>query len=172
MSDSHLLTESVKDFIFDLHDSVRRSQRPAELKVLYGQTFPELSQKYYSSEPWPPASAVAAECENDELFLALYDELTFRHMFASLRPTLQDKIDCWGVYESLFDKLLAVSHGTGGKGLCMLPEWAFEIMHEFVYQFQGFCQLRASAVARGTEPDDLKLLEENRGCWAVEKVMK
>merc|ERR1712032_1326800 len=29
----------------------------------------------------------------------------------------------------------------------ILPEWAFDILHEFVYQFQGFCQFRTQTAA-------------------------
>jgi len=82
MSDSYLLTSAVKDFVFDLHDAFRRSQRPEELRSLYTYSFAELSVKYYSSEPWPSMAAVASECEGDELFLAMYEELTMRHLFA------------------------------------------------------------------------------------------
>ena len=37
----------VKDFVFDLHDSARRSHLPAEQAVLYRDTFADLTKKYF-----------------------------------------------------------------------------------------------------------------------------
>jgi translation initiation factor 3 subunit L len=53
----------------------------------------------------------------------------------------------WDVYRELFDELLegAEEDSTSSQPkLFILPEWAFDILHEFVYQFQGFCQFRTS----------------------------
>ena len=68
----------------------------------------------------------------------------------------------------MFDKIIAGSHDSSGSGACILPEWGFEIMHEFVYQFQGFCQLRSKT---NSSPEDVELLNSNKDCWAVETVM-
>lgn len=56
----------------------------------------------------------------------------------------------WDVYRELFDELLegAEEDSTSSQPrLFVLPEWAFDILHEFVYQFQGFCQFRTSLYA-------------------------
>ena len=63
--------------------------------------------------------------------------------------------------------MIAVSHESAGDGAHIVPDWGFDIMHEFVYQFQGFCQLRT----RNSSKEDLDLLAENKDCWAVETVM-
>ena len=39
------LPAPVKDFVFDLHDSARRSMIQSEQEVLYKNTFRDLSQK-------------------------------------------------------------------------------------------------------------------------------
>jgi translation initiation factor 3 subunit L len=66
----------------------------------------------------------------------------------------------WDVYRELFDEILMdaedgghkVSEGSTPK-FYLLPQWTFDILHEFVYQFQGFCQVRttlhANAVKHG-----------------------
>jgi translation initiation factor 3 subunit L len=200
-SDAHLLPAAVRDFVFDLHDSVTRSHLPAEQSALYGRTFRDLSSKYFGREGggdpgarWPKATAVASECGGDVTFLALYTELTARQ--ASGRPTVSERIEGWAVYRDLFDLILAGASGKnagGGPGLFLLPEWCFDLLHEFVYQFQGFCQFRtatyAAAVRSGNSSssggDDgpsskkpvpshvleaLQLLSERRDAWAVESV--
>ena len=56
----------------------------------------------------------------------------------------------WDVYRELFDELLegAEEDSTSSQPkLFILPGWAFEILHEFVYQFQGFCQFRTTLFA-------------------------
>jgi translation initiation factor 3 subunit L len=90
---------------------------------------------------------VARECNGDPLFLAFYRELTHRHWHAVSRPSLRDRMEGWDVYRELFDELLegAEEDSTSSQPkLFILPEWAFDILHEFVYQFQGFCQFRTS----------------------------
>ena len=112
------------------------------MKSIYSGAFIDLSQSLYSSSPWPASPLITSECESDSLFLAFYDELTTRHMFKNLRPSLADKVSAWTTYATLFDKLLEKDGETEGDKFHILPEWAFEIIHEYVYQFQGFCQAR------------------------------
>ena len=44
-SDDNLFPDSVKDFVFDLHDAARRSFIPSEEQSLYGSSFRELTAK-------------------------------------------------------------------------------------------------------------------------------
>lgn len=105
-------------------------------------------QKYFANAAWPSPQSIASECNGDPLFLAFYRELTHRHWHAVSRPTLRDRMEGWDVYRELFDELLMVAEddasSTSQPKLFILPEWAFDILHEFVYQFQGFCQFRTA----------------------------
>lgn len=144
----NLFPDSVKDFVFDLHDASRRSLVPSEQQALYAGSFRDVTAKYFPTSAWPAPEAIASECSNDELFLALYNELTLRHLQSVKRPNVRDRIDGWHAYRKLFDLILAEAPQDGGeKGhdkLYLLPEWCFDILHEFLYQFQGFCQFRVS----------------------------
>lgn len=42
-----LLPESVKDFVFDLHDAMRRAKRVDELETLYNTTFKAVTDAYF-----------------------------------------------------------------------------------------------------------------------------
>jgi hypothetical protein len=44
---------AVKDFIFDLHDAMRRSRRDEDEAALYEQKFKELTDKYFGQRQWP-----------------------------------------------------------------------------------------------------------------------
>lgn len=49
----------------------------------------------------------------------------------------------------------------GSKDLLVIPEWAFDIMHACVYQFQEFCQYRTSSSDKRKE-EDWELLRKTR----------
>jgi translation initiation factor 3 subunit L len=113
-----------------------------------------IHSQYYQSSPWPSPQTIASECNGHPLFLALYRELTHRHWHAVSRPTIRDRIDGWHVYRELFDEILLDAEESGDDGTAnfyILPLWAFDVLHEFVYQFQGFCQFRATLHAAATK---------------------
>lgn len=188
MASDDCLPGPLKDFVFDLHDSVRTSQIPAEQVVFLGN-FRELTSKYFEKSAWPSPEAVSDECGGDELFLAIYKELTQRHLHSITRPNASDRVDGWEVYKSLFDKIIAEAEKSaiGDVPLFLLPDWAFDILHEFLYQFQGFCQFRTGVFTNASKygpggnlegksaphhiTENIELLNKNKGAWAVESVM-
>ncbi|CAH8272361.1 unnamed protein product [Arabidopsis lyrata] len=59
-------------------------------------------------------------------------------LYARLSPTLKQRIDSYDNYCSLFQVVL---HGVVNM---QLPnQWLWDMVDEFVYQFQSFCQFRA-----------------------------
>lgn len=191
------LPDELKDFVFDLHDSVRTSQIASEQLALYGGKFRELTAKYFEKSAWPSPEAVSAECGGDTLFLAFYRELTQRHMHSISRPSPKDRVDGWAVYTTLFDTILQhasdINNNTtdsptpNQEAVYLLPEWIFDILHEFVYQFQGFCQFRTATFTNAAKyanggpnegkstpnhlSESIDLLSSNRSAWAVEQVL-
>jgi translation initiation factor 3 subunit L len=93
----------------------------------------------------------------------------------------------WSVYRELFEELLDEENVTASQpAFYLLPEWTFDILHEFVYQFQGFCQFRAAVFASakkhnistdspGEGPhhliENLTHLAQNKEAWVVETVV-
>mmetsp|Transcript_67899 Transcript_67899/g.196553 ORF Transcript_67899/g.196553 Transcript_67899/m.196553 type:complete len:528 (+) Transcript_67899:132-1715(+) len=185
--------QTLTDFVFDLYDSVTLSQLPEEQGRLYNTVLRELSAKYFATSPWPSTQSIASECNGDPLFLALYREFTHRHWHAVSRPTLRDRMEGWDVYRELFDELLETAEddctpsASGPPKVFTIPEWTFDILHEFVYQFQGFCQFRTTLYASASkhnllgegEPsgkaphhvvENLAILKEAGDVWNVETV--
>jgi len=178
-----LFPDSVKDFVFDLHDASRRSLIPSEQQALYSGTFKEVTAKYFSNTAWPTPDQIASECDNDQVFLALYNELTLRHLQSVKRPSVRDRVEGWHAYRELFDLIIGEANQERVT-LYLIPEWCFDVLYEFLYQFQGFCQFRtatySSAAKVADDPDKdppahvsdaIEVLKENRDAWAVEKVM-
>lgn len=181
-----MLPKALTDFVFDLYDSVTLSQLAEEQTKFYSVDFPELTKKYFGpSQPWPDPQAIASECNGHPLFLAIYRELTHRHWHAVSRPTLRDRMEGWHVYRELFEEMLE------DPSYYMLPTWIFDILHEFVYQFQGFCQIRSALTATGKKHgilqddgtvvaaaggqhsnlvENLNTLQSSKDAWDVELV--
>jgi len=138
----------ITDFIFDLYDSVTLSHIHEEQVKFYNTDFYNLHHTYFSSGGssnvtlWPQPQAIASECNGHPLFLALYRELTDRQWHATERPTLRDRMEGWQVYQQLFDEIL-----EDPLSIYVIPQWCFDILHEFVYQFQGYCQVRSAVYA-------------------------
>jgi hypothetical protein len=66
------LPDAVKDFVFDLHDAMRRSTRVEEVQRLYDIKFKEITEKSYAQSAWPDSKVIASEASNDEGFLVFY----------------------------------------------------------------------------------------------------
>ena len=71
---------------------------------------------------WPDADAVSSQCIGDDgktpdaLFLAVYREMTYRHLFAVTKPSVEDRIAVWTIYTDLFDRLIAADDvEVGGR---------------------------------------------------------
>lgn len=182
--------QAVTDFLFDLYDSVTLSQRPDEQTTLYTVDLPDLSQKYFATSPWPSPTSIACECNGDPFFLAVYRELTHRHWHSISRPTVTDRMEGWDVYRELFDEILDAT-----PNFFLVGTWVFEILFEFVYQFQGYCQIKTAVYStaqkhglldaegnfitdhtgavpskHSTLADNWQLLQSNTDAWDIEAV--
>ena len=112
-----------------------------------------------------------------------------RHATTKLKPQLADHIDSWNNYVKveiisihhkhkslincciyflqLFEFILSVDE----KNFCLTTQWIYDIIQEFVYQFQGFCQYRCQVANISTNPETIKILESNRDAWNLPVVM-
>jgi hypothetical protein len=79
------LPAAIKDFLFDLHDAVRRSTRMDEVARLYDVKFKEITEKYFAQSPWPDSKIIAAEVGNDDGFLHFYRYAVRELLFNSSR---------------------------------------------------------------------------------------
>ncbi len=64
-------------------------------------------------------------------------EMYFRHLYAIQQPSLEARAESWSNYTALFGVIL---HGNVNM---QLPNgWLWDMIDEFVYQFQSFAQYR------------------------------
>lgn len=169
--DPNFVPDSVRSFVVHLYRYIRE-KNVYEIHQMYETSFQTLSERLFKDTPWPSVDAVSPYVDNDHVFCLLYREMWFRHLYARLTPTLKQRIDSWDNYISLFQVVL---HGVVNM---QLPnQWLWDMVDEFVYQFQSFCQYRAK-MKNKTEQEiellrqfDQVLLVLNRLLSTFEKVL-
>lgn len=157
---------AIKDFVFDLHSCSRNSMREEDVVSTYEIKFKDLSEIYFQQSAWPDVRTIASECYNDEEFLLFYREMTMRHLFMKLKPQTNHFIDSWTNYTKLFSFILNSKEET----ILLTSQWIYDIIQEFVYQFQGFCQFRSQVTHRTS--DDIIILNENKKAWNLPTVVR
>ncbi|KAI5354659.1 hypothetical protein L3X38_007554 [Prunus dulcis] len=161
--DPNFVPDSVKSFVVHLYRHIRE-KNVYEIHQMYETSFQTLSERLFKDTPWPSVDAVAHYVDNDHVFCLLYREMWFRHLYARLSPTLKQRIDSWDNYCSLFQVVL---HGVVNM---QLPnQWLWDMVDEFVYQFQSFCQYRAKM--KNKTEQEIALLRQFDQAWNVYGVL-
>ena len=106
----------------------------------------------------------------DQIFLILYRELYYRHVYSRLQPDIDDRFHSYENSCELFNYLLSTAPSptqnhpltltpdSDGPVELQLPEqWLWDIIDEFIYQFQSFCLWRQKT--RSKEPGAIGLAE-------------
>jgi translation initiation factor 3 subunit L len=140
---------------------------------MYEISFPKLSERYFKTTSWPPVEYIADLVENDHVFCMLYKELYYRHLYAKTMPDLRQRCESWDNYCDLFGVIL---HGS--VNMVLPNNWLWDMVDEFIYQFQSFCQYRGKVSQKSFE--EIELLKKcghvsssmcacswRAGCWQL-----
>ncbi|XP_063994823.1 eukaryotic translation initiation factor 3 subunit L [Diachasmimorpha longicaudata] len=133
-----------------------------EIQNLYENTFPKISEQLFEKQPWPEDSDIAHIVENDTVFLILYKELYYRHIYAKNQPSLEQRFGSFYNYCDLFNYILNPDEPVQ---LELPDQWLWELIDEFVYQFQSFSQYRANLANKSSE--ELENLATHHKIWDV-----
>mmetsp|Transcript_20993 Transcript_20993/g.59056 ORF Transcript_20993/g.59056 Transcript_20993/m.59056 type:complete len:487 (+) Transcript_20993:116-1576(+) len=166
MAGEHVIHEEVEKFIVFFHNHVK-DRNTQQIQMVYEVSFPKLTDRYYKSSHWPSVGAIASLVNNDQVFLLLYRELYFRHIYARLQPTLQQRIESWENYSNLFSYLL---RKDGAVPVEIPMVWLWDMLDEFVFQYQSFHQYRGKVKARTAE--ERQVLKANPRVWDTGMVMR
>lgn len=63
----------------------------------YESLFNKLTEKYYKNTPWPDAETISPLVNDDSYFMIFYRELYFRHIYAKLQPTIEQRFQSYDV---------------------------------------------------------------------------
>jgi translation initiation factor 3 subunit L len=91
----------VQSFVVYLYRHIRE-KNVYEIHQMYEGSFNKITERMFKQSPWPVVEAIAPFVENDHVFCLLYKELYFRHVFARLTPTLEQRMESWDNYCTLF----------------------------------------------------------------------
>ncbi|KAI0360712.1 eukaryotic translation initiation factor 3 subunit 6 [Trametes cingulata] len=159
------IPDVVKRFIAHFHKAVLEHNL-AEITVAYESGWNRLTEKFYSKTEWPEAEVIAPLVNDDQIFLILYRELYYRHVYSRLTPDIDDRFHSYENSCELFNYLL---NSDGPVELELPEQWLWDIIDEFIYQFQSFCVWR-SKVKNKTE-EELALLAEGSQVWSSYSVL-
>jgi translation initiation factor 3 subunit L len=157
--------DMVKQFVVYFYRHIRE-KNVYEILSMYEKSFGAISERYFKASAWPAVEAITKYADDDHVFCLLYREMYFRHVYGKATPSLEQRRESWDNYANLFSVIL---HGNVNMQLPNL--WLWEMIDEFIYQFQSFCQYRGKVV--GKSKDELSALEEcdQKGVWAVDAVL-
>eukprot|EP01006_Ploeotia_vitrea_P000981 TRINITY_DN104003_c0_g1_i1.p2 TRINITY_DN104003_c0_g1~~TRINITY_DN104003_c0_g1_i1.p2 ORF type:complete len:536 (+),score=307.96 TRINITY_DN104003_c0_g1_i1:27-1610(+) len=140
----------------------------AEVRNLYDQEFNQLSQTYFEGIAWPDGAVILDVVDQDTTFVALYKELFFRHIYAKLKPDFQDRLDSFHNYVDLFNILLGLD--TQAPEVELPQQWLWDMIDEFVYQFQTFHYYRTNV--EKLSPAEREDLKANIHMWSAQTVVQ
>jgi len=158
------MPDVIRSFIVYFQKNLR-DRNVYEVHSIYENSFNKLTDRYYKSSPWPPAEVISPLVDGDQQFLLLYKELYYRHVYAKLQPTLEQRFESWANYCDIFNLLLSDSP----VALELPNQWLWDIIDEFIYQFQAFSQFRSRV--KGKTEEELATLKETSQAWNVNKVL-
>lgn len=159
-----MIPEVIKTFIPFFRQAIAKGVIH-EIQNLYENTWPKLSEQYYDKSAWPEEQHVEQQIDGDEVFRVLYKELCFRHIHARIQggPTLEQRVSSFYNYCDFFNLILSSQTPVTME----LPDvWLWELVDEFVYQFQNFSQYRARLTDKSGS--DLELLNGvHNKVWSI-----
>ncbi|EAU86804.1 eukaryotic translation initiation factor 3 subunit 6 [Coprinopsis cinerea okayama7 len=159
------IPDVVKGFIVHFHQAVLDNNL-AEITVAYESGWNKYTEKFYARTEWPEAEVIAPLVNDDPIFLILYRELYYRHVYSRLQPNIDDRFHSYENSCELFNYLL----NSDGPVQLELPEqWLWDIIDEFIYQYQVFCTWRSKPKSK--TDDELAMLAEAGPVWSSYSVL-
>ncbi|KAH8110963.1 eukaryotic translation initiation factor 3 subunit 6 [Phellopilus nigrolimitatus] len=159
------IPDVVKRFIVHFHQAVMNNNLE-QISVAYESGWNRLTEKYYAKTEWPEAEVIAPLVNDDPIFLILYRELYYRHVYSRLSPDIDDRFHSYENSCELFNYLL----NSDGPVSHELPDqWLWDILDEFIYQFQSFSVWRSKVKNKSEE--ELLMLADGSQVWSCYSVL-
>lgn len=161
--DPYFVPDIVKQFVFYFYRHIRERNVP-EVQSMYEVSFAKLSDRYFKSSSWPSVELIADIVDRDHVFCLLYKEMYYRHLYARGSPDLRQQCESWDNYCDLFGLLL-----HSNVNMQLPNQWMWDMIDEFIYQFQSFCQYRSKTAQKS--PEELEMLKKCDKVWNVLEVL-
>jgi translation initiation factor 3 subunit L len=160
------IPDVVKNFLMFLFESIENGN-VYNLQNLYENTFPKLSETYFEKKEWPDEKEVEklVEPSKDEVFMTLYKELYYRHIHAKIQggPQFEQRVASFYNYCEFFNYIFLQKPQS-----LELPDiWLWELVDEFVYQFQNYTQYRSRLTDKSEEELQQLADPNNSRVWNI-----
>ncbi|XP_078692228.1 eukaryotic translation initiation factor 3 subunit L-like [Branchiostoma floridae x Branchiostoma belcheri] len=164
---AYIVPDVIKRFIEYFHKCVSDGN-VYEIGNIYENSFNKLTERFFKTSSWPEAEYIMPLVKNDNVFLILYKELYFRHIYAKVQggPNLEQRFESYYNYCNLFNYIL---NQKSPVPLELPNQWLWDIIDEFIYQFQSFTHYRSKLSKKGD--DEIMILRSNPKIWNVHSVL-
>lgn len=161
------IPDQVKKFLQYFQEMIKEGNI-FEVNNLYETSFPKLTEQYYKASSWPEPDDILPYVTDDGFFLNLYKELYYRHIYARVSggPTIEQRFESYYNYCQIFNYILSADTPVD---LELPNQWLWEIIDEFIYQFQAFSQFRCKLQKKTDE--EIETLRKNPKVWNVHSVL-
>ena len=156
--------EPVRKYLTLFHQAIVNNS-VLDISNAYESHWNRLTEKYYQRTEWPDADVIAPLVGDDQRFLTLYRELWYRHVYSRLSPDGEDRFHSYDNYCDLFNYIL---NSDGPVPLELPVQWLWDIIDEFIYQYQSYSQWRNKV--HNKNENDLQLLQDG-GVWSSYSVL-
>lgn len=161
---SYKLSEAVQSTLLYLKKAIQDGN-VFEIQNIYENNLSKLMEQFFKTIP-PPNSKEMAHILDDHIFSVLYKELYYRQVYIRGQPKIEERFDSYYNYCAFFNYILS----TDGPVALELPnQWLWELIDEFIYQFQSFSQFRSSVTKRA--PEEIEMFNQNPKIWNVHSVL-
>ncbi|KAI9031525.1 RNA polymerase I-associated factor PAF67-domain-containing protein [Phycomyces nitens] len=159
------IPDGVRNFILHFYRNVM-DNNVYELHNIYDNSFNKVTDKYYTKQFWPEAEVISPLVNDDQVFLTLYRELYYRNLYSRTTPTLEQRFNSYENYCDLFNYIL---NSEGPVNLELPNQWLWDIIDEFIFQFQSFSNYRDHFLNKSEQ--EITLLAENPQIWSCYSVL-
>ena len=97
----------IKGFLENFRNAIMNKNTTA-IQSAYDNSWNNFTSKFFKSQRWPSPDIVSSHFQNDTLFVILYKELYYRHVYSRLSPTIQDRYESYKNYCDLFNLILSL----------------------------------------------------------------
>jgi len=162
--------DAVRTYIRDFQNAIE-SQNISAILQYYETDWNKMTERYFKSTPWPHWRTVENLVGQDAVFILFYKELYFRHVYMLQNgPSHQDRVESFDNYCEMFNYIINPDDQQP-VNLELPNQWLWDIIDEFIYQFQNYSQYRSKLQSK----DDAEIslindaIEEN--VWSVHSVL-
>ena len=167
VAETYKVPEVVRNFLIYFCKAINEGN-VYDLQNMYENSYVKLTERFYKNSPWPLAKDIASIVHDDVKFEILYKELYYRHLYARVSggPSIAERFESYYNYCALFNLILSADEPVQ---LELPNQWLWEIIDEFIYQFQNFSHYQSMLNKR--TPDEIDQLRNHPKVWNVHSVL-